>query len=90
MATIGYGQNPHKQLRNGDLYYDQGEFLEAEEAYRKANAEKQNAQAQFNLGNSIYEQARYDEAIQYFESAAQQSSDPLLKAQAYHNLGNTH
>ncbi len=90
VVNIAFSQSPHKQLRNGDLYYDQGEYLEAEEAYRKANAEKQNAQAQYNLGNSIYLQERYDEAVQHYESAAQQSTDPLLKAQAYHNLGNTH
>jgi Ca-activated chloride channel family protein len=83
-------QSAHKELRKGDLFYDQGEFLEAEEAYRKSNAKETNAQAQYNLGNSIYQQERYDEAVQHFESAAQKASDPFLKAQAYHNLGNTH
>ena len=88
--VLSFSQSSHKQLREGDLFYDQGEFLEAEEAYRKANAKTLNPQAQYNLGNAIYQQERYDEAIQYYESAAQQASDPLLKAQAYHNLGNTH
>jgi tetratricopeptide (TPR) repeat protein len=83
-------QSQHKQLREGDLMYSQGEYLSAEEAYRKANAREQNAQAQYNLGNAIYQQERYDEAVQHFEAAAQGAKDPLIKSRAYHNLGNTH
>jgi tetratricopeptide (TPR) repeat protein len=83
-------QSKHKQLREGDLFYEQGEFLEAEEAYRKANETKSNAQAQYNLGNAIYQQERYEEAIRQFESAAESSADPMMKSQAYYNLGNTH
>jgi Ca-activated chloride channel family protein len=84
------GQTPHRQLRNGDLFYDQGEFLEAEESYRKANEARLNPQAQYNLGNAIYQQQRYDEAVKHYESAAETATNPLMKAQAYHNLGNTH
>lgn len=97
-ATIGFcclgfvvfGQSQHKMLRNGDLMYDQGEFLAAEEAYRKASEAKESAQAQYNIGNAIYNQERYDEAVKHFEAAAESASDPQLKSQAFHNLGNTH
>lgn len=83
-------QTSHRLLRSGDLMYDQGEFLRAEEHYRKANEAEESAQAQYNLGSAIYNQERYDEAVRHFESAAEQATDPAVKAGAYYNLGNTH
>ncbi len=83
-------QSAHKHLRAGDLFYDQREFNVAEEAYRKANAEDESAQGTFNLGNAIYQQERFDEAVTQYERAAEQASDPKVKAGAYYNLGNTY
>ena len=47
-------------------------------------------EAMFNLGDAIYKQKRYDEAIKQFQSAAQTNPDPHVKAQAYHNIGNAY
>ena len=83
-------QSAHTHKRAGDLMYDQGEFQAAEESYRKANAKERSAEADYNLGNSIYRQDRYDEAVKHYEAAANGSTDPMVRAHAYHNLGNTH
>ncbi len=83
-------QSSHRLLRDGDLYYDQGEFLVAEEAYRKAQAGERNPQAIYNLGNAIYQQERYEEAVRHFEAAAEQATDAQVRAKAFHNLGNAH
>jgi len=87
---VSLAQSAHKKLREGDLLYDQGEFLAAEEAYRKAGAKDEEAKADYNLGNAIYQQERYDEAVKYYEAAAEAAKDPAEKANAYYNLGNTH
>jgi Ca-activated chloride channel family protein len=47
-------------------------------------------EATFNLGDAVYKQKRYDEAIKQFQLAAQNNPDPKVKAQAFHNLGNTY
>ena len=83
-------QSAHKHKRSGDLMYDQGEYEVAEEEYRRANSEEASATATYNLGNSIFQQERYDEAIRQYEQAAALSDDPQLKSNAYYNLGNTY
>ena len=91
MVTVAtFGQSAHKHKRNADLFYDQGEFGEAEEYYRKAGAEKQEAATMYNLGNAIYQQERVEEAVRQFQQAAEMTDDPKLKSQAYYNLGNTY
>ena len=90
LPIVIYGQSAHKHKRAGDLFYDQREFNVAEEEYRKANAIDESSTGAFNLGNAIYQQERYDEAVAQYERAAEQAADPKLKAGAYYNLGNTH
>ena len=83
-------QSAHTLRRSGDLMYDQEEYVEAEEAFRRANSKELTPEGLYNLGNAIYQQQRYDEAVKQYEAAAAQATDPALKAGAYYNLGNTH
>ena len=91
LSITTYGQSPHKNLRKGDKYYFQKNYSQAEEEYRKAlqNDEK-SVSANHNLGNSLYQQKRFDEAAKYFESAALASTSEDKKAKSYHNLGNAY
>jgi Ca-activated chloride channel homolog len=90
LVTVTNAQSAHKYKRSGDLMYDQGEYEAAEEEYRRANSKKSSATATYNLGNSIFQQERYDEAIRQYEQAAGLTDDPKLKSKAYYNLGNTY
>ena len=83
-------QSAHKLLRDGDEKYLQNDYKGAEEDYRKALQRKPSASGQYNLGNSIYNQQRYDEAVRQYESAASTSADDLTRSEAYYNLGNAH
>ncbi|MBK7872001.1 MAG: tetratricopeptide repeat protein [Saprospiraceae bacterium] len=83
-------QTAHKYLRKGDNEYKSQSYTTAEENYRKALEKERNAQGNYNLGNTIYQQGRYEEAIERYESAAKTASDNGVKARAYHNLGNTY
>lgn len=75
--------------RDGNKLFAKGKYPDAEAAYKKALEKKNNfPEAIFNLGDAIYKQKRYDDAIAQFELAAKTFKDPKQKAQAYHNLGN--
>jgi len=77
--------------RNGNKQYAKDNYSEAEADYKKALDKKNNMpEAVFNLGDAVYKQKRYDDAVKQFQLSAQNNPDPKVKAQAYHNLGNTY
>lgn len=83
---------PHRaDARTGNKEYAKGNYADAEAGYKKALDKKNNMpEAIFNLGNAMYEQKRYDEALKQFQLAAQTNPDTTVKAKAYHNIGNVH
>lgn len=83
-------QTAHKSLRYGDNSYKTGDYSDAEINYRRALEKENAAQSKYNLGNAIYKQGRYEEAIPQFEAAASSSLDPNMRANAFHNLGNAY
>lgn len=77
--------------RKGNKQYEKDNYTDAEAEYKKALDKKNNMpEAIFNLGDAVYKQKRYEEAIKQFQLSAQTNPDPKVKAQAYHNLGNTY
>lgn len=83
-------QTAHQWLRKGDQEYLEQRYADSESNYRKALERKNSPQGQYNLGNSIYQQKRYQEALTRYENAAKKATNPTDKAAAYHNLGNTY
>ncbi len=83
-------QSAHQFLRQGDKSYDTEAYTQAEENYRKSLEKKNSVQGNYNLGNAIYKQERYEEAVSRYEAAARVADDDLAKALAYHNLGNAY
>ena len=84
------GQTSHSLLRSADKLYEKEDFQGAEETYRKAVEDKTSANGEYNLGNSIFQQNRFEEALNHYEQAASLSADPNVKSDAYYNLGNTY
>src|SRR6476620_5277044 len=82
-------QADYPLLRTGDLLFKGGNYTEAETQYRKALEEKQKPTSNYNLGNSVYEQNRMDEAAESYKKAIAGTTDPKLKSDAWFNLGNT-
>jgi tetratricopeptide (TPR) repeat protein len=83
-------QSAHQLLRQGDREYQNAKYREAEEAYRQAGQKKANDPAvQYNTGNAIYQQGNYAASESYFEQAAKTAKEPAVRADAFHNLGNT-
>jgi tetratricopeptide (TPR) repeat protein len=83
-----FDASAHQRLRNGDQSYRKGDFAKAETEYRKAIDRKPSPKGQYNLGNAIYQQKRFPEAIQHYNAASQTAQVPEDRSSAYYNLGN--
>ncbi|MEO1435030.1 MAG: tetratricopeptide repeat protein [Bacteroidota bacterium] len=82
-------QSDHKHLREGDKSYLDKDYTNAEEQYRRVIRENDGSlKGNYNLGNAIYEQERFQEALEYYQAAAQVAGDESQRADALHNLGN--
>ena len=90
LCISAYSQSSHSLLRDGDFFYGRGDFSQAEEQYRKANEKETTINGSYNLGNTLYEQERFDEAIQQFQDATTKAENDTQKSMAYHNLGNAY
>ena len=90
ILNVGISQSVHKHLRKGDVYYKEQQFNLAEESYRKALEKNNTLKGNFNLGNSLYNQQRYEEAEQQFMDAAKRAKSSGEKADAFYNLGNSY
>lgn len=64
--------------------YQRGDYERAATLYGRV--ETKNDAARYNLGDALYKQQKYDEALKAFS----QINDPLLKPKALHNSGNAY
>ncbi len=82
-------QSERKMTRKGNTQYETGNFVDAEINYKKALEKNGDLlEAQFNLGDALVKQERYDEALASFENVSSLTEDKNLKANALHNKGN--
>ena len=82
-------QSERKMTRNGNTNYETGNFIDAEINYKKALEKNSDLlEAQFNLGDALVKQERFDEALEAFEKVSASTEDQNLKANALHNKGN--
>jgi len=82
-------QSERKITRKGNTQYETGNFIDAEINYKKALAKNADLlEAQFNLGDALVKQKRFDEALESFEKVSAATDDPNLKANALYNKGN--
>lgn len=84
-------QSERKITRKGNAQYETGNFVDAEINYKKAIEKNANLlEAEFNLGDALVKQERFDEALESFNKVSSSTEDPVLKANALHNKGNVH
>jgi Ca-activated chloride channel homolog len=86
-----HAQKEIKSLREGNGKYEKGDFKGAEIDYRKALDFKNDYyKGQFNLGDAMYKQEKYDEAAGIFQNLAKtEGMDKYVVSKSYHNLGNS-
>lgn len=72
----------------------QGSWENSETIFRDLQSrslpKKQLLEVDYNLGVSLYNQEKFQEALPYFQKAAKSETDRALKAKALYNQGNTH
>lgn len=88
--SIVMAQPAQKLVRAGNNNYNDGHFKEAEIDYRKALTKTPNSpKATFNLGNSLYKQQNFDEALTQYQKLAQSENKETSKSNVFYNMGNS-
>ncbi len=91
MDLMAKGGEVNKHNADEKMKKASEQYQQAEINYRKAMETTHNYdKANYNLGNSLYRQERYEEAGKAYESVANnKSSSKDLRERAYHNYGNS-
>jgi len=85
------GQAERKFIRQGNKEYKDEKFDESELLYRRAlEKDKESYAGEFNLGDALYKQEKYEDAARNFKELTEDEEDPVKLSQLYHNLGNSH
>ena len=83
--------DPNNLVFKGNADILKKNFNDAEVEYRKAiSTNKNQNKASHNLGNLLFENQNYDEAIQEYFKTQKNSEIDLEKHSAFHNLGNSY
>lgn len=89
-GSLVFAQKEKKDIHEGNKLYEQKKYKEAEASYRKSlNKAQASVAGNFNLGDALYKQKKLEDAGKKFTDIANSSTDKGVKAQAYHNLGNS-
>ena len=92
LSTVNiFAQKERKYIRQGNRDFDNSNFAESEIEYRKAaDVEKTKSQKTiFNVGDALYKQEKYEDAISQFNEIADLDLSKDEKAKIYHNIGNS-
>ena len=90
-VSLNCQSDPNNLVFNGNKESIKQNFTKAEVEYRKAISKSEiHNKASHNLGNLLFENKNYDEAIQEYFKTQKNSQIDLEKHSAFHNLGNTY
>lgn len=79
-----------KLIRQGNAQYKKQQYADAEASYKKAlERNNKSVEGNYNLGNSLYEQKRFDAARQQYANTIKSATGKVVKADASYNIGNT-
>ena len=88
MCVAAQAQTDRQLVRQGNKQYRLGNSADAEVLYRKSvEKNPRNAQANYNLGNALMLQRKDSLAISQLKTSAKLETNPIRRAQAYHNMG---
>lgn len=88
--TESYSQ-PDRSINNkGVDAFESGNFTDAEANFKKGlEKAPESFIANFNHGDALYKQERYEEAISSYKAALGDASDDTRRAKIHHNIGNS-
>lgn len=77
-------------VNDGVDKYDESNYAEAEVNFKKGlETNVESFESRFNLGDAIYKQGRFEEALEEFKNSATLAETDEAKAGIFHNIGNT-
>ncbi|HEV7622295.1 MAG TPA: tetratricopeptide repeat protein [Flavisolibacter sp.] len=86
--NLAFAQDTNTILSKANEYYLQSQFDVAEMQYRKAlEKNPANIIAQYNLGNALQKQKKYDDAIELLNNLANTATNQSFKSSVYYNQG---
>ena len=87
-ATAAVAQTDRQYVTSGNKLFRNGQFDQAEVAYRKAiEKNPRNPQAHYNLGNALMAQKKDSTAVQSLQKSTELETSKIRKAMAFHNMG---
>ena len=96
--SLVFAQQESPEVRRGNLQYNDSNYVDAEVNYRRAlDKNDQSFEAHYNLGDALFRQEKFPEALEQYAKAEQllKSNDKTRKEQidkrladTYHNMGN--
>ncbi len=98
VASLVYAQQESSDVRRGNKQYNDSNYTEAEVNYRRGlEKNNQSFEGHFNLGDALFRQEKYPEALEQYAEAEKllKADDSKRKEQldsrlaaTYHNMGN--
>jgi len=87
--SVALKREARSLLREGNELYQQEKYTDASVLFKKA-LEKSSTykKASYNLGNALYQQKNFKEAVPQYEVSAKGTEDKFTKAESFHNIGN--
>ena len=89
-----FAQQEAGDVRKGNREYKKQNFTKAEVDYRRGIEKNKNGyEAHYNLGDALYRQDKYEDALSEFSTAAKmldRKEDKERYAKVMHNIGNCH
>lgn len=89
-SGIVHAQKDYAVLRQGDEFYEEGRYTDAETAYRKALELNPKPSSAYNLANSMFLQDRIPEAVEEYKKAITSADNVEVKQRGYYNMGNAY
>ena len=96
--SLVFAQQESPEVRRGNLQYNDSNYVDAEVNYRRAlDKNDQSFEAHYNLGDALFRQEKFPEALEQYAKAEQlvKFNDKTRKEQidkrladTYHNMGN--
>lgn len=87
--SIALQREARKFVREGNELYKKEKYTDASVAFKKAlEKNARYKKASYNLGNALYQEDNFKEAVPQYELIAKTSNDKTEKAEAFHNIGN--
>lgn len=90
LFSESYAQPDRSTNNKGVDAFESGDFTEAEVNFKKGlEKSPESFIANFNHGDALYKQERYEEAISSYKAALGDASDDSRIAKIHHNIGNS-